>query len=90
MCLPGDNASRQPATILRDTAASLSILLKGMLSVTKETESSNSALVRGVEMNWFWEPLFNVVLESDLVTGPVEGISFLLGHGSDCHGCAQN
>lgn len=58
------------ATILRDTAASQSILLRGVL----EMESGNSALIRGVEMNWFQEPLFHVTLDSGIVSGPL-GIS---------------
>lgn len=89
VCLPGDRANKQPITILRDTAASQSILLKGILPITAEMKSGNSALMRGVEMKWFTEPLFVVHLESDLVNGPVEvvirdlpieGVSFLLGN----------
>lgn len=76
--------------LLRDTAASQSILLREVLPLTVEMESGNSALIRGVEMNWIKEPLFNVILESGIVTGPVEvalrdglpgeGITFLLGN----------
>ncbi len=99
--LPGDRASQQPVTILRDTAASQSILLKGVLPITEEMKSGNSALMRGVEMNWFKEPLFNVHLVSDIVSGPVEvvlrdglpveGILFLLGNdlaGDKVTGCS--
>lgn len=35
-------------------------------------ESGSSVVIRGVEMNWFLEPLFKVSLESNIVTGPVE------------------
>lgn len=88
--LPGDEASKKPVRILRDTAASQSILLRGVLPLTGEMESGNSVLLRGVEMNWIKEPLFNVFLESGIATGPIEvalrdglpvgGITFLLGN----------
>ncbi len=70
--LPGDDTKKQPVTILRDKAVSQSVLLRGVLPLTEEMKSGNRALLRGVEMTWFREPLFNVCLDSDIVTGPVE------------------
>lgn len=65
MSLPVDDIKKQPVTILRDTAASQSVLLRSVLPLTVEMKNGNSALLQGVEMTWFREPLFNVYLDSD-------------------------
>lgn len=64
MSLSVDDLKKQPVTI-RDTAASQSVLLRSVLPLTEEIKSGNSALLQGVEMTWFREPLFNVYLDSD-------------------------
>lgn len=65
--LPGDMGGKRPVTIVRDTAASQSVLLRGVLPLTEEMESGNSILIRGVEINCFKEPLFQLVtLESGI------------------------
>lgn len=72
MYVPGNVAGKQPVMILRGTATSQSILVRGVLPLTKEMESGNCALIRGDEMIWIKEPLFNVMLEAGIVSGPVE------------------
>lgn len=44
MSLPVDDIKKQPVTILRDTAASQSVLLRSVLPLTEEMKSGNSAL----------------------------------------------
>ena len=88
--LNGDVASLQPITILRDTGASQSLILEGILPLSEKTSIGASVLVQGVECGFVEVPLHSLNLKSDLVSGsvivgvrpslPVEGVSFLLGN----------
>ena len=88
--LPGDHTSLRPVTILRDTGASQSLLLEGILPLSNATATGKSILLRGVELGCLDVPLHLIDLKSDLVSGPVvvgvrptlplEGISLLLGN----------
>ena len=88
--LPFGDASPQPITILRDTGASQSLMLEGLLPLSSETFTGSSALIQGVEMGYFSVPLHNINLTCELVSGPVTvgiqqnlpfmGVSFLLGN----------
>ena len=88
--LTSDDASLQPVKILRDTGASQSLLLQGILPLSEKTSSGTSALLQGVELGFINVPLHCVYLKSDLVTGPVtigirpelpvEGVSLILGN----------
>ncbi len=81
-----------PILILRDTGASQSLVLAGILPFTKRTFSGTSVLIKGVDsLDYSSVPLHNVHLSSDLVNGPVvvgtirsslpfEGIHLLLGN----------
>ena len=75
--------------ILRDTGASLTLLLKDVLPLNVNTLTGQTVLLRGFE--WKEEiPLHRIYLASDLVTGyvtvgvisklPVEGISVILAN----------
>ncbi|XP_071059089.1 uncharacterized protein [Pseudochaenichthys georgianus] len=87
--LPGKN-NRVPVTILRDTAASQSFMMRGVLPLSKESAVGSGVLVRGFGMQCVGSPLHNIHLESDLVTGPVtvgvrpcfpiEGVDLVLGN----------
>jgi hypothetical protein len=88
--LEGDNATLQPVKILRDTGASQSLLLEGILPLSEKSSAGASVLVQGVELGFVDVPLHVVNLKSDIVTGrvtigvrpclPVEGISLILGN----------
>ncbi|KAL5020695.1 hypothetical protein ScPMuIL_002223, partial [Solemya velum] len=76
--------------ILRDTGASHSLILDGVVPLSEETSSGSSVLLQGVELGFVNVPLHCVYLKSDLVTGPVtigvrpelpiEGVSLILGN----------
>lgn len=78
--LPGDDIKKQLGRLL----------LRSVLPLTEELKSKNSALLRGVQMTWFRDPVVIVYFDSDIVNGPVdaavrdglpvEGNSFLLGN----------
>ena len=84
----GENSTPKPVCILRDTGASQSLLLEGVLPLSGETSTGNSVLLQGVELGLINVPLHNIHLKSDLVTGPVivgvrpnlsfESVSFLI------------
>ena len=88
--LLGDESNLQPIKILRDTAASQSLLLEGILPLSQQSSANADVLIKGVEMGYINVPLHNIKLKSDLVSGPVtvgirptlpvEGISLLLGN----------
>ncbi|XP_034096305.1 uncharacterized protein LOC117562564 [Gymnodraco acuticeps] len=87
--LPGKN-NRVPVTILRDTAASQSFMIRGVFPLSEESAVGSDVLVRGFGMQCVGSPLHNIHLESDLVTGPVtvgvrpclpiEGVDLVLGN----------
>ena len=88
--LKGDNANLHPIKIMRDTGASQSLLLKGILPLSEETSAGASVLIQGVELGFIKVPLHVVELKSDFVCGsvtvgvrptlPIEGVSLLLGN----------
>lgn len=77
-------------TILRDSGASLSMLLEGVLPLSDCSSVHSSALAQGIGMNSIGVPLYAVLLDSDLVKGrvvvrirselPKDGVSFILGN----------
>ena len=86
--LPGSN--KQPVRILRDTGASQSMMLEGILPLLDKTALGSNVLVRGIGMTFIPVPLHKIHLKSDLVCDcvvvgvwpslPVAGIDFLLGN----------
>ena len=88
--LVGEDCCPKPIKILRDTGASQSLILEGVLPLSEKTFTGASILVQGVECGFVNVPLHKLNLKSDLVSGvvtvgvrpslPVEGVSFLLGN----------
>ena len=88
--LHGENSPKHPIKILRDTGASQSLLLEGVLPLTAESSTDATVLIQGVEGGFVNAPLHHVKLDSDLVSGPVivgtrpvlpvPGVSLLLGN----------
>ncbi|XP_073732325.1 uncharacterized protein [Misgurnus anguillicaudatus] len=87
--LPGGD-EKVPVTILRDTAASRSIILQNVLPFSNGTSLNCNELVQGFGMKFVNLPVHSVQLNSDLVSGPVavaicaafpiKGVDFLLGN----------
>ena len=79
-----------PVVILRDSAASQSVILSGVLPLSEKSSTDSAALVRGFGMQFVGIPLHTIHLDSELVTGPVivgvsdefpvGGVSFILGN----------
>lgn len=77
-------------TILRDTGASESFILKDMLPFSSLSDTGTSALIRGIGLEVLSVPLHKIKLTSDLVNGevvigvhpllPVEGVDMILGN----------
>ena len=64
---------------MRDTGASQTLLLEGVLPLSEETSTDASVLVQGVGSGLVRAPLHHIYLKSDLVTGPlVVGVSQLV------------
>ena len=88
--LNSDYAQSTPIKILRDTAASQSLILADTLPFSEKTSSGTSVLIQGVECGFVNVPLHNIYLSSDLVTGlvavgirpslPFKGVHLLLGN----------
>lgn len=84
-----NDSNAKPVRILRDTGASQTLMLSGILPLTDETSTHSSVLIKGVD-GIINVPLHKVHLKSDMVSGPVtvgirptlpiEGISILLGN----------
>jgi hypothetical protein len=70
--LLGDLANPTPIKILRDTGASQSLLLSGILPFSEKSSFNESVLIQGVECGSVKVPLHCVNLSSDLVSGPVK------------------
>ena len=66
----GDLTKPVPIKILRDTGASQSIVLAGVLPFSEKTYSGTSVLLQGVECGFMNVSLHNIYLSSELVTGP--------------------
>ena len=76
-----------PVKILRDTGATQSLLLQGVLPLTKQSSAGASVLVQGVELGMLKVPLHKVYLKPNLVSGvvtvgvrPIQGIVFIVGN----------
>ena len=88
--LQDDICVQHPVKILRDTGASLSVLLAGTLPLSEKTYTGKNVLLRGVEMGSIEVPLHRIQLKSELVSGPVvvgikstlpfDGITMLIGN----------
>ena len=88
--LIGEEDNLQPIKILRDTAASQTLILEGVLPFSQQSSVDADVLVEGVDLQYINVPLHNVNLKSDIVSGPVtvgirpsfpvKGISMLLGN----------
>lgn len=57
--------------IFRDTGASQSLLLEGVLPLSSKTSTGSDVLIQGVGLEFFKVPLHEVHLRSDLVSGPI-------------------
>ena len=88
--LVGEESNAKPIRVLRDTGASQSILLEGVLPLSESTYTGGNVLLQGVELGVLSVPLHIVYLSTQLVCGPVmigvrpflpvPGISLLLGN----------
>ena len=88
----GDSSPKYPVTILRDTGASQSLLLKGAVPLSLKSSLGATMLITGVGNDVFEVPLHHVFLKSDLVSGPMtvgvapslpqglDGITLILGN----------
>ena len=84
------SSSQVPIKILRDTGATQSLLLEGVLPLSISTSTGESVIAQGIEGGCVNVPLHKVNLVSDLVTGsvvvgtrptlPIKGVSLLLGN----------
>ena len=89
------NSSQVPIKILRDTGATQSLLLEGVLPLSVRTSTGESVIAQGIEGGYVNVPLHMVNLVSDLVTGsvvvgtrptlPIKRVSFRL-FGNDLAG----
>ncbi len=84
-----ETGSEEPITVFRDTGAAQSLLLKGVLSLTEETDLHKSVLVESVDDTGYQSlPLHRVLLKSKYVSGavtvafvdkiPIDGVDMLL------------
>ncbi|CAI5637598.1 unnamed protein product [Oreochromis niloticus] len=69
--LNGKEEDRVPITILRDTGAAQTLILRGILPFSDFSFCGSDALVWGVKMDVLRVPLHKVFLQSPLVSGPV-------------------
>ncbi|XP_035864283.1 uncharacterized protein LOC118496498 [Sander lucioperca] len=86
--LSGKSEDQRPVRIPRDTACSQSLILSDVLPLG--LSSSVSAVVRGIEMGFVPAPLYQIHVQSCLVTGfftvgarsgfPVDGVDFIMGN----------
>ena len=84
------NGHDVPIYILRDTRATQSLLVEGILPLSEETATGAQVLIQGVELGIVSVPLHSIHLKSDLVSGevvvglrptlPIEGVSLILGN----------
>lgn len=85
-----DGGPKVPVVILRDNAASQSVILEGVLPLSEKSTINTDTLVRGLGMRYVGVPLRTAYLDSELVKGPVvvgvkdkfpvEGVSFIFGN----------
>ena len=85
-----EHSSPVPIQILRDTGASQTLLLDGVLPLSEKTATGKSVLLQVVHLGTFKVPLHLINLKSNFISGPVvvgvsptlpvKGISLLLGN----------
>ena len=88
--MPGDGSCRRKVLMLRDTGASQSLLLEGILPLSSDSFTGRKVLLRGVEMGETSVPLHTIQLETELISGtvvvgvqpalPIDGIALLIGN----------
>ena len=69
--LVGEENHPQSICVLRDTGASQSLLLEGVLSLSNSSYTGSNVLLHGVELGVISVPLHVVNLKTNLVLGPV-------------------
>ncbi len=82
--------TKVPVTILRDTGASESFILKDVLPFSFLSDTGTSVLIKGIGLNVLSVPLHKIMLSSQLVSGevvvgvrpslPVEGVDIIIGN----------
>merc|ERR1711867_166670 len=85
-----DSTDKVPVQIVRDTGASQTLLLDGILPLSEKSSMGGSVLLQGVGLGIIDVPLHRIHLNSDLISGPVvvgvrpnlpiQGVSVLLGN----------
>ena len=60
-----------PIRILRDTGATQSLLVEGILPLSGVTATRTHVLIQGVELGIVSVPMHTIYLKSDLVSGAV-------------------
>ena len=90
MSLVGEENHPQSIRVLRDTGASQSLLLEGVLPLSNSSYTGSNFLLQGVELGVVSVPLHVVNLKTNLVSGPVmvgirtslpiQGVSLILGN----------
>ncbi|XP_013382959.1 uncharacterized protein LOC106153529 [Lingula anatina] len=88
--LENNPSDMKPIKILRDTGASQSLLLEGVLPLDENSDTGEQVLAQGIECGFLNVPLHQIHLKSDLVSGPVivgvrpslpiKGVTLLLGN----------
>lgn len=88
--LIGNPEVKKPVHVLRDTGASQSFLLDGVLPLSDETACGSNVIVQGIEMGYVGVPLHQVQIDTNLVSGvfkvavrsalPVPGIDLIMGN----------
>ena len=85
-----ENGEKVPIEILRDTGATQSILVEGILPLAEGTATGNNVRIQGIELGVVNVPLHTIFINSDIVTGmvtvgvrptlPIKGISLIFGN----------
>ena len=69
--LVGEVNHAQSIRVLKDTGASQSLLLEGVLPISNNSYTGSNVLLQGVELDVVSVPLHVVNLKTNLVSGPV-------------------
>ena len=87
----GADGEKVPIKILRDTGSVESFILQSVLPFSPASDTGQSVLVRGINLNVLSVPLHRVYIDSDLVQGevavgvrpalPLQGTAMILGNG---------
>ncbi|XP_069976068.1 uncharacterized protein [Penaeus vannamei] len=86
----GEEGSEKPVIVFRDTGSLMSLMLEGMLPLSKESSVGANAILAGIECGQMSVPLHRVHLkcdyiDMDIIVGvvskfPLEGVSFILAN----------